>query len=402
MNQRSIPSGRCRVHPVGSRSDLRDFKRLPHRIRGQEPAWVPPLKLMQSSLLNRRHHPFYDGGRSAEAEFFLARGPHGKPAGRIAAIINHRYSAHARNCNGEGEASGFFGFFDCVNSPEVARSLVAAAEDWLQRRGVTEMLGPASPSQTYEYGLLTEGRDQPHRFLLAYQPAYYADLLERSGLRKAKDLLGLSVDLHRPEMKEMIDRFFDFVDAAGRRTPGDITVRSPDIRNFDAEVRTVCRLFNQVLAQLWGHCPISEEELGQLAWSLRRLAMPDALVIGEHRGEPVGLGIAVPDLNEIIRRLRLRMSLLEPIELFLRARRWRPACMRMLVLGVRPGYERSLVVPALVAQLGRNFLSRGIRHVDAHLVVEDNSLIMVPLLRYGFRPDRRYRIYRSELSSPGT
>lgn len=390
------------MHPVSSRSDLRHFKRLPRRIRGCEPAWVEPLKLMASSLLNRRNHPFYDGGRRAEAEFFLARSPRGRCVGRIAAIINHKHGARDGRGDGQGESAGFFGFFDCVNSPEVARSLVATAENWLRRRGVTEMLGPASPSQTYEYGLLIEGRDQPHRFLAAYQPAYYADLLESSGLRRAKDLLGLGLDMQNPETREILDRFFEFADAAGQRAPDDITVRSPDIRNFDTEVRTICALFNQVLAQLWGHCPISEAELGQIAWSLRRLAMPDALVIAEHRGKPVGLGMAVPDLNEVIRRLKLRMSLVEPIELFLRTRRWRPVCARVLVLGVRSGYERSLVVPALVAQLGRNFLSHGVRHVDAHLVVEDNSLIMVPLLRYGFRPDRRYRIYRSQLSSPGT
>ncbi len=397
MNLRSTSSDHCRVHPVGSRSDLRDFKRLPRRIRGREPAWVEPLKLMENSLLDRRHHPFYERGAGAEAEFFLARGERGRPVGRIAAIINHRHIAHTRNRDGEGEASGFFGFFDCVNSPEVARGLVAAAEDWLRRRDLTEMLGPASPSQTYEYGLLIEGRDQPHRFLAAFQPAYYADLLESSGLRKAKDFLGLVLDFQSPETKEMVDRFFGLADRASRRISGDITVRSPDIRNFDAEVHTVFRVFNQVLSPVWGHCPISEEELGYIFRSLRPFATPDALVIAEHHGEPVGLALAVPDLNEIIRRLKLRMSWIEPLELLLRARRWRPVCARVLVMGIKAGYERSRVFPVMVAQLGRNFLNHGMRLVDAHLVLEDNSAIMVPLQRYGFRPDRRHRIYRSEL-----
>lgn len=397
MNQPSIPPGPYRVHPVSSRSDLRHFKRLPRELRGRDPAWVEPLKIIENGLLNRRRHPFYEGGKRAEAEFFLARSADGKPVGRIAAIMNHEYGAHAPPGDGKGGSSGFFGFFDCVNSPEVARGLVAAAEDWLRSRGATEMLGPANPSQTYEYGLLIEGRDVPHRFQVAYQPAYYADLLESSGLRKAKDFMGLVLDFLSPKTKKMVDRFFGLAKRAAKRVSREITVRSPDIRNFDKEVSTVCRVFNQALSTVWGHSPISEEELRQIASLLRHFSTPDALVIAEHNGEPVGLALGVPDLNEIIRPLKFRMTLLEPLELFFRAKRWRPVCARVLALGVKAGYEHSRVVPVMVAQLGRNFLARGIRFVDAHLVPEDNTAVMVPLQRFGFRPDRTHRIYRSDL-----
>ena len=71
--------------------------------------------------------------------------------------------------------------------------------------------------------------------------------------------------------------------------------------------------------------------------------------------------------------------------------------MRTLVLGVAPGYERSLVVPALVGEFGRKLFGLGIRCVDAHLVLEDNASILTPLTRYGFKPNRRYRIYRQDL-----
>jgi len=397
-NLQPIPPVACQVRPVRTRSDLKHFKRLDRWILKRQGGWVEPLKITQNSLLDRRRHPFYDGGRGAEAEFFLARGPDGQPVGRIAAIINHRYAAHAHQ---NDAPRGMSGFFDCINSQEVARTLIKAAEDWLRRRGATQMLGPASPSETYQYGLLVEGYDQPHRFCLSYNPPYYAELLESSGLRKAKDLLGMSLDMQSPEGHEILERFLDFVDATDARGSGNITIRSPNIRNFNAEVRTIRGLFNQVLSGLWGHSPISEQELGHMFRSLRRFLLPDALLIAERAGEPVGVALAVPDLNEIIRRLKFRMSLVEPIELLFRARRWRPECMRVLVLGVGPGYERSLVVPALVGRLGRYLRDEGIRYVDAHLVLEDNNSILVPLLRYGFRRDRRYRIYRRDLSAPG-
>lgn len=382
----------CRVSPVASRGDLKTFARLERRLRAGRGAWVEPLKLTQRALLDRRRHAFYDGGRGAEAELFLARDGRGGPVGRIAAIINHRYDAHV----GDAEA-GFFGFFDCIDSAEVAAALIAAAGEWLAARGRKHMLGPASPSEAYDYGLLVEGFDQPHRFMLAYQPRYYADLLEAAGLRKAKDLLALSADLGGERMRAMVDRFLELAGRAEGHSGGEVTIRSPDIRDFAAEIRAVRGLFSEVLGRLWGHCPLGEQELADMAWSLRHFYIPEAFLIAEQAGRPVGLTLAVPDLNETIRKLKLRTRLLEPIELYLRTRRWRPQCARILALGVTRACERTPVVPAMVGWLARNVIARGIRYVDAHLVLEDNASILVPLRRYGFRIDRRYRIYRAEL-----
>jgi hypothetical protein len=159
----------------------------------------------------------------------------------------------------------------------------------------------------------------------------------------------------------------------------------------------VTGVFNEALGHLWGHCPISERELAHIAKSLKAVAPTEALLIAEHQGEPIGVVLTVPDLNEVIDRMKFRLGWLEPVELWCRAKLARPTCVRTLVLGVKPGYERSLVVPVIVARLGRTLMRQGVRYVDAHLVLEDNSSIMTPLRRYGFQPNRRYRIYRSPI-----
>ncbi|MHC4986323.1 MAG: hypothetical protein ACYTFO_09235, partial [Planctomycetota bacterium] len=161
----------CEVRPVRGRADLRAFERIGRHLRSQQAGWIAPLKLMERQLLDRRRHAFYEGGEGGEAEFFLARNDRGKPIGRIGAIINHRYDAKTHQPGSLGEGIGFFGFFDCVNCPGVAGALIAAAGNWLRTKGRKEMIGPASPSETYDYGLLVEGFDQPHRFLSAFQPA---------------------------------------------------------------------------------------------------------------------------------------------------------------------------------------------------------------------------------------
>ncbi len=397
VNSRSASSCQCEVRPVSSRLEMRDFKRLPLLVCGRQREWVQPLKIMQNWILNRRRHPFYEGGSSAKAEFFLARNAGGQPVGRIAAIINHRYDQHIRQRDAKAKPSGLFGFFDCVNSGHVAKCLLEAAADWLRRRGIRRMLGPASPSQAYEYGVLVEGHDRPHRFLLAYNPPYYADLLDGAGLEKAKDLLTFSMDMGEPRSRELLERFFALSDAASAALPKDVTIRSVDKQNLDAEVRIACSLFNQILSDHWGYSPITDGELRHMARSLRRFLIPDSILIAEQGGNPIGVALGVPDLNEIIRRLKVRIGWIEPLELLLRARRWRPKCVRVVAVGVIPGHDRAGVALAMVGQLTRNILAHGICQVEAHLVLEDNRTILNPLRRYGLHQTRKHRIYRLDL-----
>ncbi len=77
-----------RVDRVSGRADLAAFVNLPFTLYKNDPNWVPPLKADVRKLLDSEHHPFYDGGREAEIELFLARDGR-QVVGRIAAILNH-------------------------------------------------------------------------------------------------------------------------------------------------------------------------------------------------------------------------------------------------------------------------------------------------------------------------
>ncbi|MDD4889360.1 MAG: hypothetical protein PHU85_05480 [Phycisphaerae bacterium] len=387
------------VRPVRSRSDLRLFKRLPRRLMPRGSRWVEPLKMVADPMLDRDRHPFYDQGRGAVAEFFLAFDARTRqPVGRIAAIIDHRYNTHLRRTEPEHELVGLFGFLDCIDAPPVARRLLDAAADWLRGQGMKRMLGPASPSQSYDYGLLVEGHGQPHRFLLPFHPPYYAPLLEACGLTKAKDLLALTIDLTDPQCRANVDRFIERTGLMGaRRSAGDVTIRPVNLRRFEDESRIVRDAVNEVLVSSWGYTPISDDEWRLMAGSLRRFLNADFVLVAERAGKPIGVTLAVPDLNETISRLRIRVGWLEPLEFLLRAWRSPAQCARIIVAGVSNGGDQFGVGPQLIGQLARNLLAHRIRFVDAHLVLEDNRAMLAPLLKHGFQADRRFRVYERTL-----
>jgi len=387
----------CDVWPARSSRDLREFRALPRVLRGADPHWVEPLRTEQSWLLDRARHPFYVDGEGATAEFFLARDRRtGRPVGRVAAILNERYNRHRRE-SGAAPIQGFFGFFDSIDSRDVTEALLETAARWLRERGAAEMIGPASPSQNYEYGILIEGHGRPHRYLLAYQPAYYQRLLESAGFEKAKDMVSVSLDVEDPVAWAAAQRWIDRLDVAHRSKERPITVRSVDMRRLDDEVAIAVRLFNQVLSRHWGHVPLSPGEMADLARGLRHVIVPDLLLFAEREGEPVGILVAIPDMNAAIRRLKLRTGVLELLELVLRARLARPDAVRVLLCGVVGARARFAVAPLLLTRFTVSAARLGFRYIDGGWIFEDNQAMLSAVLHAGFRCDRVYRLYRRGL-----
>jgi len=173
--------GGIEVVAIDSRKTLKQFVELPYTLYRNDPYWVPPLRIAVKELLDRRKHPFY---ANAEAEFFLAVRD-GRVVGRV-----WRPSSTRNHNRFHGENAGFFGFFESVDDVEVAGALLllTRARQWVFDRGATVMRGPMNPSTNYECGMLIEGFDSSPVVMMTYNPSYYPVLMDRVGLRKAKDL----------------------------------------------------------------------------------------------------------------------------------------------------------------------------------------------------------------------
>ena len=105
--------GAVAVAPVQSARDWRDFHSLRRTIYEHDPAAVMPLFREERLLLDTGRHPFW---QHAEREVFLAR-RNGRVVGRIAAIVDRLHQEF------HSEKTGFFGFFECENEPEIANAL---------------------------------------------------------------------------------------------------------------------------------------------------------------------------------------------------------------------------------------------------------------------------------------
>jgi hypothetical protein len=228
------------IETIRKERDLKDFLQLPWRIYRDDPNWVPPLLSDQKKLLHPKKNPFFE---HAQMTRLLARRD-GEPVGRVCAIDDRAHIEYWQ------EPVGFFGFFECINDPEVARALFDAAADWLKPRGIDVIRGPMNPSTNDSCGLLIEGFDSPPVFMMTYNPPYYADLLEAAGFTKAKDLYAYK--LSKDEIPERIIK-------AGEkfRNDLDITVRPINIKDIKQDIEKVREVYNQAWSKNWGFVPMS-------------------------------------------------------------------------------------------------------------------------------------------------
>jgi GNAT superfamily N-acetyltransferase len=329
--------------------------------------------------LSPRHNAFFE---QAEAVYFLARRGGRHVVGRVAAIHNRRHDERHH------DAVGFFGLFESVDDHAVAQALLAAAGDWLRQRGLRVMRGPVSFSTNEEAGLLVEGFETPAVLMMPHNPPYYVDLLETAGLESARDLLAFQTTSDR-----LPERLVAGARLVERRY--GVTTRTLDLGRFDEELARVRHLYNASWEDNWGFVPFGEREIAQLARKLRPIVVKELVVFAEHDARPIGVGVALPDLNVALRANpsgRLVPGLLK----VLRASRDIDR-LRVLILGTLPEWRGKGVDALLYERIWEEGWQKGFRWAEAGWILEENHAMRNGLERMGFEVYKRYRLYDRRL-----
>lgn len=362
------------VVKVGNKRDLNEFINLPWKIYRDYPCWVPPLKAEIKKMITPGKYPFW---KHAERELFLAR-QDGRVLGRIAAIRDdHHNRVHKEN-------AGFFGFFESVRQHEVAHQLFEAARNWCREKGCTFLRGPASPSSNDEYGFLLEGFDKEPAVMMPYNPSYYLEYCESYGFKKAKDLYALFKDTREP-IPARIERIMQ---RARRNSP--FTLRTIDPKNFKRDVQLIKAVYNGAWEKNWGFVPMTDEEMDLSAESMKPFYDPDLIIIAEHEGKPVGIGLTVPNVNEVLKQLDGKMDLWGIIK-FLWFKRKMKGC-RSLVGGCLPEYRRTGLIAEIFYETAMRARTR-YEWCELGWNLEDNDLINRFDMEIGGRIYKKYRLY---------
>ena len=355
------------------RATLRQFIEFPYQHYRSDPYWVPPLRIAQKDLLDKKKHPFYE---HAEMQCFLALDG-SRVAGRIAAILDRNQFAP--------DSLGFFGFFEAVDSQPIVNALLRSAWDWLRARGARTMRGPVNPSTNYECGLLVEGFDSSPFVMMTYNPPYYAGLLERAGLRKIKDLLAyITTAAATAGHKAM--RVADRAMRSSR-----VAIRPVNMKNFKAEADAIWGIYSSAWSRNWGFAPLTREEFWLLAKDMKQILAPEFALIGEIEGRPVGFALAIPDINLALKPAGGNLFPLGLLKILFYQRKIKS--LRVMALGVIEEFRTAGVAAGFYATLIRSAQRLGYGDCEFSWVLEDNILMNRSIESLGARRYKTYRLY---------
>lgn len=367
-----------KIVPVTTGNDISSFIDFPFILYKHSPYWVGELKADTKHLISLEN-PFW---KHATRELFLAY-KDGVLVGRIMALVNKVHNEYHH------ENIGFFGFFDCVNDAKVSSALLKAAEDWLKKQGVTAMRGPANPSSNHIYGLLVDGFDSMPAIMMPYNASYYATLLEKSGLTKAKDLLAF----HRTKDDKFSERFLK-VCARCERAQG-ITIRRLNLHNLAQEAEIIRHIYNEAWAQNWGFVPLSTQEIMDIVRELKPILRLEGTCVIEENGVPAGFYICIPNMNHVLKVLK--GSLKNPWRVLKALWTWkRIKDARLIMLGVLPEFRKRGLDLILI----KHIITHGVavwNEAELSWVLEDNAGMLRGIEECGCHLSKRYRIYQKDL-----
>jgi GNAT superfamily N-acetyltransferase len=373
------------VRPARSYRDVGAFIDLPFRLHAGTP-WIPPLKLERRIFLSRRTRLGTYASR-VDFELFLAERD-GQVVGRVSAHVDHAYNRHHE------ERRGWFGFFECEDDPEAARALIEAAEAWLRARGMTLLSGPADFTMNDESGIVIEGHDLPPMVRQPWHPPYYQRLLEGEGvgLEKEVDLFMWELDISdREQMLPILPEL-----AADARDKHNVTIRRMTRRGLRKDFDIFAEIYNRAWRRNFGFVPYDKADLDQYAAEVQLVFDQDWFMVAEVGDEPIAIAITIPDINQVLRKMRGRLL---PFGWWHYLRRRRTINrVRVGFLGVKPKFQHTGAAAALyVEHFDTSAAHPRIKGGEMGWILETNRAMNRGMEAMHGRIVKKYRVYRREL-----
>ena len=374
------------VSPVATRADLKAFIALPRRLYAGHKGYVAHLNMERGEAFSPKKNPLFG---HTEVLFFLAR--HGdRVVGRISAQIDR---AHLERY---ADSTGLFGCLAAEDDPEIFSALFAAAEGWLRAKGMIRAMGPFSLSVNEEVGLLIDGFDSRSVLMSPYDPPYAGGRVDGCGYRKIKDLYSYDYDVQNAP--ETIGR--KLMARAG--IADRVKVRTVDMKNFDAEVRTLVGIFNDAWSDNWGFVPFTQAEIDHAAKAFGPVIVPELAVFVDVDDETVAFIVALANINEAIRDFDGTLGPVNLVKLLWRLKVSGVATTRVPLMGVKKKFRNHPLLGAglammVIDKLRENGKRIGKTHAELGWILEDNKATNNIIRSVGGVHYKTHRLYEKAL-----
>lgn len=347
------------------------------------PYYVPPLVSDDVQTLSPALNPAYE---FCESALFMAYRD-GKPAGRVAGIINHKVNEK------DGDMAARFGFLDFEDDREVSAALMNAVEDWARGKGMTRIIGPLGFTDLDHEGLLIEGFEELSTMATIYNYPYYPEHLERLGYKKESDWMEFQMEVP-DSLPERFDRIAEIVKKKFELRVLKYTSRKRVKREYG---HALFHLINDAYKDLYQYSPLSEAQIEYYIGQYLDLLNLDLLTLIVDRNDRlVGVGISMPSMSRALQKSKGKMFPLGWYHL-LKGLKGKNDRVDLLLVAVHPEYQNKGVNALLFQDLVPYYIKYGYKYAESNPELETNSKVQSQWEAFHPRQHRRRRSYKKKL-----
>ncbi|HBF89146.1 MAG TPA: N-acetyltransferase [Bacteroidales bacterium] len=268
----------------------KEFLEVPKILYKDDKNWICPLDVEIDGTFNPKNNSCFNFG---EAIRWILKDESGKLIGRIAAFYDNRKKNHCYI------PSGNIGFFECINNQEYANMLFDKAQEWLKSKGLEAMDGSTNFGENlFNWGVLVDGFE-PQEIGMQYNFPYYKELFENYGFKDYfKQYSYRKVMAEKwPERQYKMAKFI-----ASRP---EYTYEHFTFANKNKYINDLVDTYNTVWADFHDdYTPLKFEEINKMFDEIKTFLVEDFVWFVYTNGKPIGMVIVLPDVNQIIKKLK--------------------------------------------------------------------------------------------------
>ena len=283
-----MSTSRYRLEEVQTPAQIRGWLDFPKQLYTDYPNWICPLDTDIEEVFDpKRNELFTDG----EAIRWVVRDADNRIVGRIGAFYNREKAAI------EEQPTGGCGFFEAIDSQEVANLLFDASRDWLAAHGMEAMDGPINFGQRRDWwGLLVEGFEHQPLYKNPYNPPYYKALFENYGFQNYFNQNSYNWNVGSSEASSRLQTRSERLYALD----AGYHVESIDLKKLDKAAEDFRTIYNKAWSHFVGVKPMTKEEAQAMIKVMKPIVDPRIIFFAYQHDEPIGFFITIPDLNRLI------------------------------------------------------------------------------------------------------
>ena len=272
-----------------------DFVRVNVQINRDDPHYIRPLDKDIHEVFDKKKNKTF---RHGDASRWILKDNDGKFIGRIAAFVNKKYKN-----KGDDVPVGGIGFFDCINDQSAADMLFDVAKHWLIQKGTEAMDGPINFGERDRWwGLIVKGFEPP-LYCMNYNQPYYQRLFETYGFKNYFNQICFALNAK----DRILQKFFDRHDECAKDPNySSAHIKKNQLEKFAADFTTV---YNKAWAGHGGLKQLEERVVLKTFKSMKPVMDERISWFAYYKGEPIGMWINLPDLNQWFKYLHGKFSL---------------------------------------------------------------------------------------------